>query len=140
MNSEFVTFQQNSSRIRKRASKKNKYYEQNPNPLKPWLPWIGKDSRVNYNFNKETKMKNKAKVLSAALFLAVFIIVISFGGQKAEWKGKVEIENGIRVIKNPVEPLFGEIHFELDEDLSIGNESDDNFLFWQVEDIEVDMD
>ncbi len=85
-------------------------------------------------------MKNKAKVLSIVVFLSVLILFFSCQKQNAEWKGKVEIENGIRVIKNPVEPLFGEIHFELDEDLSIGNESDDNFLFWQVEDIEVDMD
>ena len=57
-------------------------------------------------------MKNKAKVLSVALFLSAFIMVISFGGQRAEWKGKIDIENGVKVIKNPNEPLYGEIKFE----------------------------
>jgi hypothetical protein len=46
-------------------------------------------------------MKNKTKSASVVLFLSAFIIAISFGGQKAEWKGKIEIENGIKVIKNP---------------------------------------
>ncbi|MCK4647232.1 MAG: 6-bladed beta-propeller, partial [Candidatus Aminicenantes bacterium] len=83
-------------------------------------------------------MKNKAKVLSVALFLSAFIMVISFGGQRAEWKGKIEIEDGVKVIKNPAEPLFGKIEFELVEDLSIGKEDDENYLFYRVRDIEVD--
>ncbi len=60
-------------------------------------------------------MKNKAEVLSVALFLSAFIMLALFGGQEAEWKGKIEIENGIKVIKNPGEPLYGEIKFELEE-------------------------
>ncbi len=83
-------------------------------------------------------MKNKAKVLSIALFLTAFIMVISFGGQRAEWKGKVEIEEGVKIINNPGEPLYGEIKFELEEDLSIGNEGDDNYMFYRLRDIEVD--
>ena len=67
-------------------------------------------------------MKDKTKVVSIVLFLSAFIVVVSFGGQKAKWKGKIEIEDGVKVIKNPKEPLYGEIVFELEEDLSIGNE------------------
>jgi hypothetical protein len=74
-------------------------------------------------------MKNKTKIISVVLFLSAFIIIISFGGQKAEWKGKIEKEKGIKVIKNPKEPLYGEIEFELEEDLSIGREGDDNYMF-----------
>jgi WD40 repeat protein len=85
-------------------------------------------------------MKNKAKVLSIALFLSAFIMVISFGGQKTDWKGKIEIEDGVKVIKNPGEPLYGEITFELEEDLSIGNEDDKNYLFYRLRDIQVDTD
>ncbi len=65
-------------------------------------------------------------------------MLVSFGGQKAEWKGKIEIEDGIKVIKNPEEPLYGEITFELEEDLSIGNEEDENYLFFRARDIQVD--
>jgi len=63
---------------------------------------------------------------------------VSFGGQKAEWKGKIETEDGIKVIKNPAEPLYGEIKLELEEDLSIGNEEDENYLFYRARDIQVD--
>jgi hypothetical protein len=83
-------------------------------------------------------LKNKTKVVSIILFLSAFIMLISFGGQKAEWKGTIEEEDGIKVIKNPREPLYGEIEFELEEDLSIGNEDDENYMFYRVRDIEVD--
>ena len=85
-------------------------------------------------------MKNKTKAVSIVLFLSVLIIVISFGGQKTEWKGKIEVEDGVKVIKNPGEPLYGEIQFELEEDLSIGREDDENYLFYRARDIQVDTD
>ena len=85
-------------------------------------------------------MKNKAKVLSVALFLAALIMLALFGGQEAEWKGKIDIENGIKVIKNPGEPLYGEMEFELEEDLSIGNEDDKNYIFYRLRDIQVATD
>ena len=53
----------------------------------------------------------------------------AFGHQGVPWSGKVEIKDGITVIRNPQDPLYGEITFELEEDLSIGNNSDDNYLF-----------
>ncbi|MBL7084321.1 MAG: 6-bladed beta-propeller [Candidatus Aminicenantes bacterium] len=83
-------------------------------------------------------MKNRTKVVSIVLFLSVLIILVSFGDQKVEWKGKIDIENGIKIINNPKEPLYGEIKFELEEDLSIGNEDDENYLFYGVGDIQVD--
>lgn len=58
-----------------------------------------------------------------AVFIPVIFIFISFlvagpgDNQKAEWKGKVKNEDGIKVIKNPGEPLYGEIEFELKVDL-----------------------
>lgn len=39
--------------------------------------------------------------------------------QKVEWKGKIEVEDGIKVIKNTKEPLYGKIEFELKEDLDL---------------------
>lgn len=77
-------------------------------------------------------MKNKANIVSIILFLLVFIPVISFNEQKAEWKGTIETKGEIKTIKNPAEPLYGEIHFELEEDLSIGNEEDENYFFFRV--------
>jgi len=68
----------------------------------------------------------------------VIVFLIASTHQENKWKGTIEEENGIRVTKNPIEPLYGEIAFELEEDLSIGNDSDDNYMFYRVMDICVD--
>ncbi len=71
------------------------------------------------------------------MLILTIIILLSFGCSKAErtekpeWRGKVEYENGVKVVKNPIEPVYGEIVFELEEDLSIGNESDENTMFFR---------
>ena len=82
-------------------------------------------------------MKNKNKFASIVIFLSVYIMFVSYGNKKVEWKGKIEKEKGITVIKNPREPLYGEIKFELEEDLSIGNQQDENYLFYKARDIQV---
>lgn len=56
----------------------------------------------------------------------------------SEWKGKIEYENGVKVIVNPEEPMFGEINLELKKDLSIGGRHDENFQFYGVRGIDVD--
>jgi hypothetical protein len=57
---------------------------------------------------------------------------------KTEWKGKVEYKGEVRVVKNPAEPLYGEIHLDLEEELSIGNENDENYMFNGVTDVATD--
>jgi hypothetical protein len=83
-------------------------------------------------------MKHKTKVVPIVLFLSASIMLASLGNKKVEWKGKIEKENGITVIKNPREPLYGEIKFELEEDLSIGNEEEENYIFYDVVNIAID--
>jgi hypothetical protein len=83
-------------------------------------------------------MKPETKIVSLVLSLSVYMLLVSFGGQKAEWRGKIEIEDGVKVIKNPAEPLYGEITFELEEDLSIGNEDDENYMFYDLVTLAVD--
>ena len=56
----------------------------------------------------------------------------------AEWKGEVELKNDTKIVKNPSDPVYGEIIFELEEDLSIGSEDDDNYLFYDPRNIAVD--
>jgi hypothetical protein len=70
--------------------------------------------------------------------LFIFGFAELIGNQKPEWKGKIETEKGIKVIKNPREPLYGEIIFDLEEELSIGNENDENYIFYQGLDVAVD--
>jgi hypothetical protein len=51
------------------------------------------------------------------IFFSRWLPAVSHG-QKPAWKGKIETGNGIKIMKNPKEPLYGEIVFDLDEDLS----------------------
>ncbi len=83
-------------------------------------------------------MKTGTIFISIILFLSASIMLVSYGQQKAEWKGKIEVEDGIKVIKNPDGPVFGELIFDLEEDLIIGSEEDKNYMFYQARDIKVD--
>jgi len=85
-------------------------------------------------------MKNNNFIFLITLFLSVFIILVSCGKQKAEWGGIIEEVDGVTIVNNPGEPLYGELVFDLEEDLSIGNEGDDNYLFYRILDIQVDKD
>jgi hypothetical protein len=58
--------------------------------------------------------------------LFVFSGFVFPAGQKAEF------------IHNPAKPLYGEITLELEEDLILGSESDENYLFYRVWDIQAD--
>jgi hypothetical protein len=71
------------------------------------------------------------------LIISVLILLISREQQKEKWKGTIEEEDGVKVIKNPNEPLYGEIAFELEEDLSIGDKGE-NYSFNRVRGIAVD--
>ena len=57
---------------------------------------------------------------------------------QAEWQGKIEYEAGVKVVKNPDEPVYGEIFFDLEEDLSIGKEDDENYVLFRVRGIQID--
>jgi hypothetical protein len=85
-------------------------------------------------------MKTKTILISMLFSLSLIILSTSYGQKKLEWKGKVKIEEGVKVIINPKEPLFGEIEFELEEDLNIGCEDDENYFFYKIRDIQVDKD
>jgi len=85
-------------------------------------------------------MKIITKCLMILSLLFFFVFAESKESQKPEWKGKVETEKGVKVIKNPKEPLYGDIVFDLQEELTIGNENDENSTFYQGLDIAVDKD
>ncbi len=51
------------------------------------------------------------------IFICIFLSS-SFSQQRSDWKGTIEYEDGVRVITNPKKPLYGEIIFDLEEDLS----------------------
>lgn len=85
-------------------------------------------------------MKIKTVVISVLFLFLLISFYKSHGQRRLEWKGRIEIENGAKVIMNPTEPHYGEIKLELEEDLTIGNEKDKNYLFYRIRDIQVDTD
>ncbi len=72
------------------------------------------------------------------LFVVVLIIMLpsssslSPRNQLTIWKGSVVTENGVLVVKNPLEPVYGEITLALKEELSIGSEEDEKTAFFQA--------
>lgn len=73
------------------------------------------------------------------LFFLIFVSS-SYGQEKQAWKGRIENEEGVKAIINPMEPLYGELELELEEDMSIGTDKDVNCLFYRIRDIVVDKD
>jgi hypothetical protein len=61
------------------------------------------------------------------LIFASFLAAIVAAGQTAKpaWKGTITTENGVKVVKNPAEPLNGTFAFDLQEDLKIGGDPND---------------
>jgi hypothetical protein len=85
-------------------------------------------------------MRSKIKFILIALFLFSFLAACTSVREKEGWAGKIEEEDGIEVIYNPEEPLYGEIDLELEEDLVIGagEEFDENYNFRGIASMEVD--
>ncbi len=84
-------------------------------------------------------MKSITKFVWLAFILISFLAFGAVGDQKAGWKGKIEEEEGVKVIKNPQDPLYGEIELDLELDLSIGGDvADENYNFMLITDVEVD--
>ena len=81
----------------------------------------------------------RAKTISIILLILSVIMILSCTQTKTEWKGKIEYENEIEVIKNPVKPMYGEDVFSMDEDLSIGvAEGEKEYVFFHLWHLAVD--
>lgn len=81
-------------------------------------------------------MKPAFRLICFIPALAAFLFAAA--SEKPQWKGKIEYEDGVKIIKNPREPLYGEIEFDLEEDLSIGDEEDENSYFYKTIAIDAD--
>lgn len=83
-------------------------------------------------------MKNfRSVIMISFFFLTLFALACQ--NQKTEWKGTIAAENGVTVVRNPKEPMYGEDVFGLEEDLSIGKSTGDgDYLFSAIRSITVD--
>ena len=73
---------------------------------------------------------NRAIHLSLIL---VFLLPLLAQAQKPpEWKGRIEKEGDIVVVKNPNKPLYGAGVFSLEQDLAIGGEESADYVFAEI--------
>ena len=84
-------------------------------------------------------MKSKIAVFSIVLFFSTSILLVSCGKQKTEWKGTIEEVDGVTVIKNPKEPMYGDEVFSLEKELSIGEVGGrEEYMFSEIGTLAVD--
>jgi hypothetical protein len=83
-------------------------------------------------------MRNFFKLILAVLFI-VLIMTISFREKKTAWKGTIEEEYGVKVVKNPKKPIHSENVFSLKEDLALGEkERKEKQMFYLLTDMDAD--
>jgi len=86
-------------------------------------------------------MKIKIAFITVVLFIAASMLLVSCGQQKAKWKGTIEEQDGVIIVKNPAEPIYSNDVFRLEEDLTIDNvEEDEEFMFQDILHLAVDDD
>ena len=81
--------------------------------------------------------KRKRADLTLSMMSLICLGATAVAGQP-QWKGKIEAENGLRVVRNPEIPLYGNLKLDLEQDLQIGKEDDDNYIFGVVSSIQAD--
>jgi hypothetical protein len=86
-------------------------------------------------------MKTKNTFFIVVFFIAASMLLVSCGQQKAKWKGTIEEQDGVIIVKNPAEPIYSNDVFRLEEDLTIDNvEEDEEFMFQDILHLAVDDD
>lgn len=78
---------------------------------------------------------------SVKIGLTLFLVIIFFccNSKKTEWQGTIEEVDGVTVVKNPKEPMYGEDVFSLEEELSIGeSEGQEEYILSIINSVAVD--
>lgn len=77
----------------------------------------------------------KSKIIILFISICVFLLMTGCQGEKSdkgEWQGTVEEKDGVRIVHNPEAPFYGELELDLEQDLSIGNEDDEQYFFYRA--------
>jgi hypothetical protein len=82
----------------------------------------------------------KIKKYSAIILSLVIELtgLSNISGQAFTWKGVIEKGDGITIIKNPEDPIYGIKKYDLEEDLKIGREENENYTFFKIRGVAVD--
>lgn len=77
------------------------------------------------------KKKQKLGLNVVLIFLVIFLV--SCGKQETDWAGTIKEVDGVVVVKNPLEPIYGEEAFSLEEELVIGEaERSEEYMFQSI--------
>jgi hypothetical protein len=72
-------------------------------------------------------------------FIAIIFIFVSCSEQKPQWYGTIDVVDGLTVVNNPKEPMYSSDVFNLEVDLTIGNEEvEEEFMFQEIQNMVVD--
>ena len=83
-------------------------------------------------------MKTKTNVVPIIISILIFMMLVSCQKQKPEWKGTIEKVDGVTIVKNPTEPMYGEGVFSMEEDLTLRKkEGSEEYLFERVRNIDI---
>jgi hypothetical protein len=104
------------------------------------LSFSGISEYYQLNINERSKRKGGTMSIRSKIGITIILslgIVVLIGwtsviNQRPQpsWKGTIVTENGVKVVKNPAEPFYGELVLQLEENLSLGgNVNDDNYYF-----------
>ena len=63
-------------------------------------------------------MKNKSFIFPTVVFLWIIFFFATPVQQEPPWKGTIEEIDGVTVVRNPKEPMYGSEVFHLEEELS----------------------
>ena len=66
------------------------------------------------------------------------LFIINCNTHKKAWDVSVEEVNGVTIVNNPEEPYYGELDLDIEENLVIGRSDDDNYHFYQANNLAVD--
>jgi hypothetical protein len=82
-----------------------------------------------------------SKFLTALTLCSLIIVNLSCTRRHSEWQGTIEKENGVIIVRNPKEPLYGPEVFDLELELTIGEaEGPKEYMFTDIRYVAVDDD
>jgi len=84
-------------------------------------------------------MKNLTKYKYAILLVFIFVLAETCKKDVNVWRGTIEFDEGITVVRNPKEPMYWDDVFMMEEELSIGESvGREEYMFSQVIDVGID--
>ena len=74
------------------------------------------------------------------ILFGAFVLFFCFyeWGSPQKWAGSIETKDGVKIINNPNQPMYGDARYNLEEVWVLGKEKDENDLFASVYDVQVD--